>query len=289
MVGPPRPSAMPRPPAPERTSGLDQLRRRGAVTELLFLYEVTTRDVPHLKGIAERLGVTVQAISHSYRTLRRRGLVDVQRGLYHPTVAGTAWLHTALGDLRRDVDEHLERLPVVRSARAVAATPVRAGEPVTLAIVDGMLTARAGGEGASHGRAASAARTGALVRVTDLAGIVPISPGHVRVLTIPSEALTAEATVAALRRFLRTTRPGLLAAHGGEAAHLTRSATERPVVRFGTAAAVREASALGVDATVVVLDEELPRFLEPFQGPNPPPLTVVRLAVPRGRRRRERP
>jgi putative transcriptional regulator len=276
-------------PPRERTSGLDALRRRGAVTELLFLYDVTTRDVPHLKGIAERLGVTVQAISHSYRQLRARGLVDVQRGLYHPTVAGTAWLHAALGDLRRDVDSHLERLPVVRSARAVAATPLAANEPVTLAIVDGMLTARSGGEGASHGRAAASAKVGALVRVTDLAGILPITPGQVRVLTIPSGALDSESTVASLRRFLRTARTGLLAAHGGEAAHVTRSATERPVVRFGTAAAVREASALGVDATVVVLDEELPRFLEPFQGPNPPPLTVVRLAVGRPRRRREGP
>jgi putative transcriptional regulator len=278
---------MTKPSARDRTSGLDALRRRGAVTELLFLYEVTTRDVPHLKGIAERLGVTVQAISHSYRQLRERGLVDVQRGLYHPTVAGTAWLHAALEELRRDVDGHLERLPVVRSARAVAATPLRAREPVTLAIVDGMLTARSGGEGASHGRAASAARPGSLVRVTDLAGIVAISPGHVRVVTIPADVVDSEATVAALRRFLRAAPPGLLAAHGGEAAHLARVATDRPVVRFGTAAAVREASGVGVDATVVVLDEELPRFLEPFQGPNPPPLTVVRLTVGRPRRRRE--
>src|SRR5580658_6783762 len=100
-------------PARDRPGGLDALRRRGAVTELLFLYEVTTRDVPHLKGIAERLGVTVQAISHSYRSLRRRGLVDVQRGLYHPTVAGTGWLHAALEELRQDVDGHLARLPVV--------------------------------------------------------------------------------------------------------------------------------------------------------------------------------
>jgi putative transcriptional regulator len=276
-------------PPRERTSGLEALRRRGAVTELLFLYEVTTREVPHLREIAERLGVTVQAISHSFRQLRRRGLVDVQHGLYHPTVAGTAWLHAALGDLRRDVDEHLERLPVVRSARAVAARPLLAGEPVTLAIVEGMLTARPGGEGASHGRAERAARKGQLVRVTDLAGIVPISPGHVRVLTLPADAVDSATTVGALRKFLRTAGPGLLAAYGGEAAHLTRQATDRPVVRFGTAAAVREASEVGVDATVVVLDEELPRFLEPFRGPSPPPLTVVRVATGRSRGRAERP
>jgi len=275
-------------PPRERTSGLDALRRRGAVTELLFLYEVTTREVPHLRGIAERLGVTVQAISHSFRQLRRRGLVDVQHGLYHPTVAGTAWLHAALEDLRRDVEEHLERLPVVRSARAVAAKSLVAGEAVSLAIVDGMLTARPGGEGASHGKAERSARPGTLVRVTELAGIVPISPGHVRVLTLPSDAVDSDATVAALRKFLRRAGPGLLAAYGGEAAHFVRQATDRAVVRFGTAAAVREASDVGVDATVVVLDEELPRFLEPFRGPSPPPLTVVRLAVGRSRGRRER-
>lgn len=266
-------------------SGLGALRRRGAVTELLFLYDLTTRDVPNLKGIAERLGVTVQAVSHSFRQLRRRGLVDVRRGLYRPTVAGTAWLHAALGDLRRDVDRHLERLPVVRSARAVAAAPIRAGEAVSLSIVEGMLTARPGAEGASHGRAVAAARSGDLVPVSDLEGIVPIERGEVRVVTIPVGALHSARTLAALRRALRARRGGLLVAHGGEAAHWTRLAADRPFVRFGAAAAALEASSVGVDTTAVVLDEELPRFLEPFQGPYPPPLTVVRLAVGGSRRR----
>ncbi|MCI4333192.1 MAG: hypothetical protein L3K01_05645 [Thermoplasmata archaeon] len=276
-------------PTVPRLGGLGSLRRRGAVTELLLLYDCDTREVPHLKGIAERLGVTVQAVSHSFRQLRRRGLIEVRRGLYRPTVAGTAWLHASLGDLRRDVDRHLERLPVVRSARAVAASPIRAGEAVSLSIVDGTLTARVGGEGASHGTAAGSSRTGGLVRVTDLEGVVPITRGSIRVVTIPAESIGSSGMLRELRRMLRASTPGLLAAHGGEAAHLTRQASDRPVVRFGAAAAAHEASAVGVDATVVVLDEELPRFLEPFQGPDPPPISVVRLGGGRPRRRRERP
>jgi putative transcriptional regulator len=272
-----------------RSTGLGSLRRRGAVTELLLLYDCDTREVPHLKGIAERLGVTVQAVSHSFRQLRRRGLIEVRRGLYRPTVAGTAWLHASLGDLRRDVDRRLDRLPVVRSARAVAGAPLRAGDPVSLSIDDGMLTANPGGGGASHGRAAATVRAGALVRVTDLEGVVPITRGQIRVVTLPAESVGSRQTVAALRTFLRSAGPGLLAAHGGEAAHLTRQASERPVVRFGAAAAAQEASAVGVDATVVVLDEELPRFLEPFQGPDPPPVSVVRLGGSPRRRGRERP
>ncbi|MCI4321196.1 MAG: hypothetical protein L3K05_02680, partial [Thermoplasmata archaeon] len=223
----------------------------------------------------------------SFRQLRRRGLVEMRRGLYRPTVAGTAWLHAALGDLRRDVDRHLERLPVVRSARAVAATALREGDPVSLSIVDGMLTARSGGGSPSHGCAAAAARVGELVPVTDLEGIVPIVRGEIRVVTIPVDAIHSAQTVVALRRALRSRTAGLLVAHGSEAAHLTRLATERPFVRFGAAAAASEASGVGVPSTVVVLDEELPRFLEPFQGPDPPPLTVGRLPVG-GRRRRDR-
>jgi putative transcriptional regulator len=257
------------------------------VTELLLLYDCDTREVPHLKGIAARLGVTVQAVSHSFRQLRRQGLIEVRRGLYRPTVAGTAWLHASLGDLRRDVDRRLDRLPVVRSARAVAARPLRAGESVSLTIVDGTLTARPGGEGPSHGLAAASVQAGALVRVTDLEGVVPISRGEIRVVTLPTDSLGSRATVAALRSFLRSSGGGLLAAHGGEAAHLTRQASDRPVVRFGAAAAAQEASAVGVDATVVVLDEELPRFLEPFQGPDPPPISVVRLGDAKPRRRRQ--
>lgn len=268
-------------PAASAGTGLGALRRRGAVTELLFLYDLTTRDVPNLKGIAERLGVTVQAVSHSFRQLRQRGLVEVRRGRYKPTVAGTAWLHAALGALRRDVDQHLERLPVIRSARAVAAAPIPAGAPVSLAIVDGTLTARPGSGGPSKGTARDAARAGDLVAVTDLEGILPISPGQIRVVTVPVAAVHSPNVVPALRRALRES--GLLLAHGGEAAHLAQRAGDRPVVRFGAAAAAQEASRVGVDATVVVLDEELPRFLEPFQGPEPPPITVVRLSVPRRR------
>jgi predicted transcriptional regulator len=267
--------------------GLGALRRRGAVTELLFLYDLTTRDVPNLRGIAERLGVTVQAVSHSFRQLRLRGLVEMRRGLYRPTVAGTAWLHAALGDLRRDVDRHLERLPVVRSARAVAAVDLHEGDPVSLSIVEGTLTARAGGGGPSHGRAAAAARTGELVPVTELEGIVSIVRGEIRILTIPVDAIHSPGTLVALRKALRARTPGLLVTHGSEAAHLTRAATERPFVRFGAAAAAAEASGVGVPTTVVLLDEELPRFLEPFQGPDPPPLTVGRLPLG-GRRRRDR-
>jgi predicted transcriptional regulator len=68
-----------------------------------------------------------------------------------------------------------------------------------------------------------------------------------------------------------------LAAQGLEAYHLLARAVRRPVVRFAVAGACREASQVGVDATVLVLDQELPRLLQQFTGNDPPPLEITPL------------
>src|SRR5579862_5778797 len=122
---------MPRSPG-GGTAGLPDLRRRGAVTELLFLFECVTREPTQLRPIAEELGLTVQAASHSFRQLAARGLAEVREGRYRATVAGVAWLQAALGLLREDVAGRLARLDIVRSTRAIAAARIAAGAVVSL-------------------------------------------------------------------------------------------------------------------------------------------------------------
>jgi predicted transcriptional regulator len=281
-----------------QSGGLADLRRRGTVTELLLLYECTTQEPLQLRPIAERLGVTVQAVSHSFRTLSARGLVEVRAGRYRPTVAGVAWLHAALGGLREDLSGRLDRLNVVGSTRAVALDDLVAGAPVSLELRDGILGARRGTAGPSRGVVRTTARTGELVEVDRLSGIVPIARGTVQVLTLPARRVLDPGVAGRLARALRKSAPSLLAAQGLEAFHLVRSLVDRPVVRFAVAAAVQEASRVGVGSTVVVADEELPRFLEQFTGPDPAPLEVRPIApgaspgrarAPRGPRAGSRP
>ena len=152
------------------------MRRLGAVSDLLFLFEAETREVSQLRSIAERLGLSVQAVSHSYRSLRERGLAELRDGRYRPTVRGVDWLHSALGSVRDDLAERLDRLHIVRTTRAVAASAIRSGDPVTLEIVDGTLTARAGAGTASRGRAYSTAPEGAARRRWGAAGDRAASP-----------------------------------------------------------------------------------------------------------------
>src|SRR5258708_38101709 len=87
---------MPRRRDRSAASGLPDLRRAGAITELLFLYEGVTRETTQLQPIAARLGLTVQAVSHVFRQLERDGLVTHRVGRYRGTGAWVASLHAAL-------------------------------------------------------------------------------------------------------------------------------------------------------------------------------------------------
>lgn len=272
---------------PAGATGLGALRRVGTVADLLFLYECTTREVGQLRTVARRLGLTVQAVSHRFRALARRGLVDQRDGRYRPTVAGVAWLHATLDDLEKDLAGRLDRLHIVRTTPALARAPIAAGESVVLSVEDGVLTARPGRAGPSRGVARNGARPDELVDVAELEGIVPLRPGTVRVIVLPSDRVREGSLPRSLAATLRSDSVGLLAAEGLEAYHLVRRAAHgTPVIRFGIAAAVEEATRLGIDCAVVVVDREVPRLLDRFAGPNPPGLEFVSLS---GRRRGRRP
>jgi predicted transcriptional regulator len=273
--------------APPSASGLGALRRIGAVSDLLFLYECTTHDVGQLRAVAEPLGLTVQAASHTFRGLARRGLVELREGRYRPTVAGVAWIHATLGGLEKDLAGRLERLHIIRTTHALARAPINKGESVVLSVEDGALAARPGTVGPSRGTARDRARPGELVEVVELEGIVPLRRGAVRVAVLPSPRVRDPSIVRSIAAAFRGRSYGLLAAQGLEAFHRAGQAFPgRPVVRFGIAAAVDEASRLGVDCALVVVDHELPRLLTQLEGPHAPPLEFVSLVrAERGGRR----
>ena len=136
--------------------GFAGLRRASNLTDLLFLFDFTTHKSTRLRPIADRLGITVQAASHTYRKLARQGLVETRDGTYRPTDRGVAWLHRTLHALSDDVFARQQRLPIVRSCRAVAVTVVHPGDAVALHLDDGVLSARPGRGQGSRG----VARTG---------------------------------------------------------------------------------------------------------------------------------
>ena len=260
--------------SPEVT-GLGGLRRGGIVTELLFLYECATLEPTQLRPIAEHLGLTVQAVSHSFRQLRRRGLVAVEEGRYRPTVEGVAWLQESLRHLGDDLWERIERVHVFRSTRALALADLSEGATVSLELRNGLLSARPGAAGPSRGRVEHAARRGSIVEVTNLEGIVALRPAPICIRTLTPDDLDDPRIAERIRRGLPAGDGVLLAADGLEAYHLLSHAVDRPVVRFAAGSACLEASAVGVPSCLLVLESGLARLLAQFTGPSPPPLEVA--------------
>lgn len=274
---------MPRVRAAAEAGGLPGLRR-GTITELLFLYECVTHEVTQLKDVGVSLGLTVQAASATFLRLKRQERIEVVGGRYHPTVPGVAWLHATLGALGDDVERRRRALHVIRHTRAVAREDLPAGSRVVLSLEDGVLGAAIGVRGASRGEVRAEVKKGEIAEVEELEGIVPIAPAAVDVLVVRSSEVNRPEIQGALARAVDSS-PGLLGAYGPEAFHLLRRVASRAVARFGVAAAASEAAQLGVPSTVVVLDDELPRFIAALTSGNPPELRVRSLPRGRGRRR----
>jgi predicted transcriptional regulator len=273
-------------PAPE---GLAALRRGGTVTELLFLFECESEEVYRLQPVADRLGLTIQAVSHLFRQLRTRGFVQFREGRYRPTIAGIAWLHALLTSLEEDTSRRRARLSIVKTTRAIAASDLPPGASVSLELENGILFARLGPAGGSRGRVARGGAAGTLVDVSELTGIVPIAPATIRIRTLPERDLGDPRLGQRIGRELAD-ETGVVAAVGLEAYHAARESTPRPLLRFGVAGATREASQLGVSSTVVVLDRDLPRLLSSYLGAHALPLDVAPLSGSRasGHSRRAR-
>jgi len=156
--------------------GLKGLRRSGAVTDLLFLEACAKLEPSQLRPVAEHLGLTVQAVSHVFRSLRQRGWVEYRDGRYRLTLEGVAGLHETLSRLGEDVRDRLAGLHVIRSTRALADGPLVPGDSVALEIRGGLLLARRASGGPSRGRVVRGGPSGSLVEVVELEGIVPITP-----------------------------------------------------------------------------------------------------------------
>ncbi|HEV2166531.1 MAG TPA: hypothetical protein VGS23_06110 [Thermoplasmata archaeon] len=266
------------------TAGLAGLRRASALGDLLFLFECATRESSRLRPIAERLGVTVQAASHTYRKLALEGLVEFRGGRYLPTVRGVAWLHRTLRALSDDVFARQQQLPIVSSCRAVAAAKVRPGDPVALELHDGVLSARPGRGRGSRGIARTGGPAGALVEVGDLEGILEIEPAEVRLITLSGRDLADRRLVGAVAREIRDAPRGLLGASGLEAFHVARRATSGPLVRFAAGAQAAEAARVGVPSTIVVLEEDLPRLVEELPAADRPRVSVRPVSLRPSRR-----
>lgn len=223
-------------------------RARALSTRLLLLLEVHNHRHARLRTLADRLDITVQAVSDYLKRLTNEGLVESAGGAWRPTKKGTALLHDTMRDLRRFVDESLGRLRIIEETYALADRRLHAEQEVGLYMRDGRLYAGPPRGLPSRGRARTEAEAGHLVLVGELKGMMRLEPAPLTLLVHPDFP-----TGAALERARREVRRGptgprrrLVAAHGLTSLAWIQALGLEAHLEFAAAAAAQDAAARGV-------------------------------------------
>lgn len=191
-----------------------QLRDLRTNTELLLLVEILERPSARLKDLAEKLGVTVQAVSQYLSTMRREGLVKESGGQVRPTRKGMQLLQEHFTSLKGEVDGVLRKISVIDRCVAIAGKKISKGDKVGLVMDDGMLMAYPRQKSSSTGEAMEGAEEGDDVLVSKLEGIVDLELGSLLVIEAPSELEggSKAADIERTKQRIEDFSPGLLVA-----------------------------------------------------------------------------
>jgi putative transcriptional regulator len=164
------------------------LKKRGAVTRFQILAEIAKGD-PHLrqKDIADKLGITIQAVSENIKSLTDDGLVETGRGhsRYKITKRGIDKVKKEALNLRKYADQVLDTMNTYKSVwPALAQEDLQAGERVWLRMEDGTLYA--GKEKSpAHAEVLHDTSKGEDVALSSLGGTIELDPGLVVIVKLP--------------------------------------------------------------------------------------------------------
>jgi putative transcriptional regulator len=244
------------------------LRSKSEATRFQILVEIAENQ-PSIRQqeIAEKLGVTPQAVSEYIRELVEEGMVSAQgRGRYEVTRAGIEWvvnhaevLETYARHVRRDI------IHQVSVWTALAAENLEKGEQVGVYMENGWLYASPGKQSAM-GTATMDARAREDVGVARLSGIIDHREGTIHVCKVPRIERGGSRKVR--RDLLREVagKARVVAAVGLEAWVALEQIGRRPDMFFGAREGVIEAAFHGLDCTIAIVDEEFTDFLKRLEA-----------------------
>ncbi|MEM2839036.1 MAG: winged helix-turn-helix transcriptional regulator [Thermoplasmata archaeon] len=156
-------------------------------TELLILAEYLKNPSVKRKDIAERLGVTEQAVSQYVSRLESRGYLSISHKSPRLTRKGVQMLQERFSRLNDEIREILRQVRIIETCVALAGAPINAGQKVGLIMKNGRLVAFPGRRSSSTGIAKVSAEKGEELLVGNLSGVVELNLGNLLALQIPSE------------------------------------------------------------------------------------------------------
>lgn len=220
------------------------------------------------KEVAERLGVTPQAISEYIKELVANGLVTTDgRMRYSITKEGVEWLLEGAAELKRYARVVMEDIiSHVSVWTALAEADLAEGERVSLEMRDGLLYANRKEGIEASGITISEARAGEDVGVSDLKGLISLDEGVIVVAKVPRVQAggSRKVDVDNLKTLVAGKR--MIGALGVEALVALRKAGREPDVIFGAKESAVEAAYHGINSVIVSVDEQVPSLLERLES-----------------------
>lgn len=164
-------------------------KKRGEMTHFQILSEISKQE-PHLrqKDIAERLGITVQAVSENIKTLIDEDYITSKDGRapYKISQKGIAKVKKDAINLRKYSDDVLETMNYYKSVwPAIATEDLKEGEHVGLFMKDGILLAGKSKQSACA-EVLCDVKKGEDVPLTALTGMIDLELGQVIIVSLPT-------------------------------------------------------------------------------------------------------
>ena len=231
-------------------------------TMVLLLYEVTSHRHARLKGLAEKLGMTVAGVSEYVKSMEAEGLVRHIAGEYRATKKGVEFLQERFRALRTFVESSSREIAIIDQTVALAAESLEEGDRVGLFMEGGMLVARRKSS-PSVGVAVAKAARGDPVSVRDLEGIVELRPGKISI-----GRLTAKSSADALRRGLRRAKPNVVAVLEVQAKALAAKVALKSIIEFAVVPATIEAAQCGLSVLLLCPEERVAEVVAAVEEAN---------------------
>jgi len=248
---------------------IELLSSKSGITKFQILIEIAAHQ-PNVrqKEIAEKIGITPQAVSEYIKELVAEGLVSSEgRVRYRITKQGVEWVLENAAEMKRyarfvmsDIISH------VSTWTAIAEEDVNADQEVYLTMRNGLLYVSTQNVTNATGTTISAALKGEDVGVTDLMGLIDLENASITVCKIPRVERGGSKNVDLERLETLVRSKTYLATIGVESLIALRRVGREPHVMFGAKESVIEAAFHGLSSLVLAIDEEVPGILSRLES-----------------------
>ncbi len=164
-------------------------KTKGGLTRLQILAEIAKQE-PHLrqKDIADKLGITIQAVSENIKSLTDDGFVETSKRPvnYRITKRGIEKVKSEATNLKKYADQVLDTMNTYKSIwPAIAGENLKTGDEVWLEMDEGTLYASTH-KTSAYGEVLNNANKGEDVALIKLGGIIKLESGYVVIIKLPT-------------------------------------------------------------------------------------------------------